>query len=54
MHIYLVYERQSYCDYAVVFVTSDKDKSQEVIDEHKDKKFWIEEIEFEELKEIEW
>jgi hypothetical protein len=52
--LYLVYERESYCEYTVVYVSPNKSKAESIINEYKDKRFWIEEIELEQFKETEW
>jgi hypothetical protein len=57
MKVYLVWERESYCDYDVVFISFDDIKAKEVVEQKNTEcgyeRFSLDEMEFEKFKVIE-
>lgn len=56
--IYLVWERESYCDYDVILITQDKEKAEKLVEiknkEYECERFSIEEKELDKITEINW
>lgn len=56
--VYLIWERQSYCDYDVVYITHDKSKAEKLLtklhSEYGVRRYSLEEKELEKFYEIEW
>ena len=56
--IYLIWERESYCDYDVIFITQDKEKAEKMIEElnskYESERYWIDEKELNELTKGRW
>lgn len=56
--IYLVWERESYCDYDVILVTRNKEKAEKLVKvknkEYECERFYIEEKELDKITEVNW
>lgn len=55
-YVYLIWERQSYCDYDVIYATLDKSEAEKFINElgGGSNRFILEEMELDKEKEVHW
>lgn len=54
-YVYLIWERQSYCDYDVIYATLDKNEAEKFINDlGGSNRFILEEMELDKEKEVYW